>query len=113
GDAIFAHVGDSRAYLVRDGIAMQLSEDHTVLARMRAAGLEDTDTDEARRRWQGVLTNALGTGDATRVATFVVPLYSGDRLLLCSDGVHEYLREAEVGEVMVQAASPALAAQRY
>jgi len=112
GDAVFAHAGDSRAYLVRDGIAMQLSEDHTVLARMRAAGLEE-DSENDRERWQGVLTNALGIGDATRVATFMVPMYSGDRFLLCSDGVHEYLAEAEVGELMVEAPSPARAAQRF
>jgi serine/threonine protein phosphatase PrpC len=113
GDAIFAHAGDSRAYLVRDGIAMQLSEDHTVLARMRASGAADVDSEENHSRWQGVLTNALGIGDATRVATFVVPLYSGDRFLLCSDGVYEYLEEAEVGSMMVEAPSPARAAQSF
>jgi len=117
GDAIFAHAGDSRAYLVRDGIAIQLSEDHTVLARLRAAGVEETDpgvpeTSSARHRWRGVLTNALGIGDVTRVATFAVPMYSGDRILLCSDGVTEYLGEVELGEIMLKAASPALAANR-
>lgn len=110
GDAIFAHAGDSRAYLVRDQIAVQLSEDHTVLARMRASGSFDPGSES---RWSGVLTNALGIGDATRVATFMVPLYSGDRFLLCTDGIHEYLSEAEVGEVMVAAPSPARAAQKY
>lgn len=112
GDAVFAHAGDSRAYLVRDDIAMQLSEDHTVLARMRAAGL-DEDAKGGSDRWQGVLTNALGIGDATRVATFVVPLYSGDRFLLCTDGVHEYLSESDVGEIMVASPSPGRAAQQF
>ena len=122
GDAVFAHAGDSRAYLVRDGIAIQLSEDHTVLARLRAAGVEAPDEselsgDNASRnasydRWRGVLTNALGIGDVTRVATFAVPMYSGDRYLLCSDGVHEYFGEAELGEIVQGAASPAKAANR-
>ncbi|HLU68757.1 MAG TPA: protein phosphatase 2C domain-containing protein [Kofleriaceae bacterium] len=122
GDAVFAHAGDSRAYLVRDGIAMQLSEDHTVIARLRAAGVEEEAPDEEepagqgtaprdRQRWRGVLTNALGIGDVTRVATFAVPLYSGDRFLLCSDGVSEYLGEAELGPILTEAASPALAAR--
>jgi serine/threonine protein phosphatase PrpC len=110
GDAVFAHAGDSRAYLVRDGIAIQLSEDHTLLARLQAAGIEASGGDPAR--WKGVLTNALGMGGDTRVATFFVSLYSGDRVLLCSDGVHEYFEEAEIGEVLNQEASPALAARK-
>jgi serine/threonine protein phosphatase PrpC len=113
GDAVFAHAGDSRAYLVRDGIAIQLSEDHTLLSRLQAAGIDPEDEEgDASERWKGVLTNALGIGGDTRVATFIVSLYSGDRLVLCSDGVHEYLSEAEFGEVVVAKPSPALAAQR-
>src|SRR5690606_23340357 len=64
-----------------------------------------------RQRWRGVLTNALGIGDVTRVATFAVPLYSGDRFLLCSDGVREYPGEAELRPILTEAASPALAAR--
>lgn len=113
GDAVFAHVGDSRAYLVRDGIAMQLSEDHTLLARLRAAGIDPEAEGGNVNRFRGVLTNALGVGGDVRVATFVVSLYSGDRILLCSDGVHDYLEEAEIGEIMVSQPSPARASQRF
>ena len=113
GDAVFAHAGDSRAYLVRDEIAIQLSEDHTLLSRLQAAGVDPEDEDgDASERWKGVLTNALGIGGDTRVATFIVSLYSGDRIVLCSDGVHEYLSEAEFGEVVVAQPSPARAARR-
>jgi PPM family protein phosphatase len=114
GDAVFAHAGDSRAYLVRDGIAMQLSEDHTLLARLAASGIEPSDAAHGgpASRWKGVLTNALGIGDATRVSAFMVPLYSGDRILLCSDGVHDYLREVEIGQVLLEQPSPARAAQK-
>jgi serine/threonine protein phosphatase PrpC len=125
GDAVFAHAGDSRAYLVRDEIPIQLSEDHTVLARLRAAGADESDPAGAEgeaagdpserhrhRKWRGVLTNALGIGDVTRVATFAVPMYSGDRFVLTSDGVTEYVAEAELGRVVREAASPALAANR-
>jgi serine/threonine protein phosphatase PrpC len=111
GDAVVAHAGDSRAYLVRGGIAMQLTEDHTLLARLLAAGMPVDRTDESHR-WKGVITNALGFGDETKVVTFLVPLSDGDRLLLCSDGVSEYVSEAEVGEVLCQQPSPARAAQR-
>ena len=112
GEAIFAHAGDSRAYLVRDDIAMQLSEDHTLIARLQASGIDPTTGGAATARWKGVLTNALGIGDATRVATFIISLYSGDKILLCSDGVTEYLNESEIGQVLVSAPSPARAAQR-
>lgn len=112
GDAIFAHAGDSRAYLVRDQITIQLSEDHTLLARLEATGMTPNNKRRNNKRWKGVLTNALGIGDSTRVATFIVPLYSGDKLLLCSDGITEYVNENELGHVLINAPSPARAAQK-
>ncbi len=111
GDIVFAQCGDSRAYMVRDGIAMQLSEDHTLLARLLAAGV-DVDTSNEGSRFKSMLTNALGIGTECKVATFVVPLADGDRFLLCSDGITEYVLEAEIGEVLTQQPSPARGAQR-
>ncbi|MBP9086559.1 MAG: protein phosphatase 2C domain-containing protein [Kofleriaceae bacterium] len=111
GDAFFAHAGDSRGYLVRDGIAMQVTEDHTLLARLLAAGI-DVDTTGDGARFRSMLTNALGIGDECRVSTFVLPLADGDRFLLCSDGISEYLPEKEIGEVLTLQASPARAAQK-
>ena len=90
-DMVFAHCGDSRAYLVRDGIAMQLTEDHTLLARLLAAGV-DVDTEGEGSRFKSMLTNALGIGQECKVSTFVVPLADGDRFLLCSDGITEYVQ---------------------
>jgi PPM family protein phosphatase len=112
GDAIIAHAGDSRAYLVRGGIAMQLTEDHTLLARLMAAGLPMNEGQDVHR-WKGVITNALGFGDDTKVITFIVPLSDGDKLLLCSDGVSEYVTEVEVGQVLAAQPSPARAAQKF
>ena len=111
GDCVFAHAGDSRAYLVRDGIAMQLTEDHTLLARLMAAGVE-VDTTGEGSRFKSMLTNALGIGPECKVTTFIVPLADGDRFLLCSDGVSEYVSEAEVGEILCKQPSPARAAQK-
>jgi serine/threonine protein phosphatase PrpC len=111
GDIMFAHAGDSRAYLVRDGIAMQLTEDHTLLARLLAAGV-DVDTQGEGSRFKSMLTNALGIGTECKVSTFVVPVADGDRFLLCSDGITEYLAEAEIGEVLTKMPSPARSAQR-
>lgn len=111
GDIVFAHCGDSRAYLVRDGIAMQLTEDHTLLARLLAAGI-DVDVEGDGQRFKSMLTNALGIGHECKVSTFVVPIADGDRFLLCSDGITEYVREHEIGEVLTTSPSPARAAQR-
>ena len=90
-EMVFAHCGDSRAYIVRDGIAMQLTEDHTLLARLLAAGV-DVDTDGEGSRFKSMLTNALGIGQECKASTFVVPLADGNRFLLCSDGITEYVR---------------------
>jgi hypothetical protein len=109
GEALIAHAGDSRAYLVRDGVAVRITEDHTLLARLAEAGV---DTREEPQRWRGVVTNALGIGEPTWIASAAVPLADGDRLLFCSDGVSEYLDEAELGELLTEQPSPARAAQR-
>jgi serine/threonine protein phosphatase PrpC len=111
GEAMIAHAGDSRAYLVRDGVAMRITEDHTLLARLAEAGVDLGGGGEATR-WKGVVTNALGIGEPTWIATFAVPLADGDRLLLCSDGVSEYYKEEEIGEVLTKTPSPSKAAQK-
>lgn len=110
-ELVFAHAGDSRAYIVRDNIAMQLTEDHTLLSRLLAAGI-DVDLSGEGSRFRSMLTNALGIGQECKVATFVVPLADGDRFLLCSDGISEYVPEPEVGTVLTSSASPARAAQK-
>lgn len=111
GHAVCAHAGDSRAYLVRDGISMQVTEDHTLLARLLAAGI-DVDTSGDGARFRSMLTNALGIGSECKVSTLLLPLAEGDRLLLCTDGVSEYVGEAEVGEVLISKAEPEAAARR-
>lgn len=110
-ELVFAHAGDSRAYIVRDGISMQLTEDHTLLQRLLAAGI-DVDVSGDGARFRSMLTNALGIGQECKVSTFVVPLADGDRFMLCSDGISEYVPENEVGEVLVKQPSPARAAQK-
>ena len=110
-ELVFAHAGDSRAYIVRDNIAMQLTEDHTLLSRLLAAGI-DVDLSGEGSRFRSMLTNALGIGQECKIATFVVPLADGDRFLLCSDGISEYVPEPEIGQVLTTQPSPARAAQK-
>lgn len=90
--ALVAHVGDSRAYLLRDGRLRVLTEDHSWVAERVKQGL--LTEDEARRhRWRNVITNALGATDAFRLDLAHVLLRPGDRLLLVSDGVSALLTE--------------------
>ena len=95
-ELVFAHAGDSRAYIVRDGIAMQLTEDHTLLQRLLTAGI-DVDVSGDGARFRSMLTNALGIGQECKVATFCVPLADGDRFLLCSDGISDAATSAKSG----------------
>ncbi len=94
-DAYVAHVGDSRTYLVADGTARRLTSDHTVAEVMRRAG-ELTDEEARNSPTRSVLCNAIGIEEATAIDHAHVRLRRGDRLLLCSDGLHEYLPDDEV-----------------
>lgn len=97
GVARFAHVGDSRAYLLRDGILRQLTEDHTVAAEYVAAGR--LSPDEAKTHPQrNMITRALGLTRNLLVDEFEEPTISGDRFLLCSDGVNSMLDDQEIAD---------------
>ncbi|HEX2676029.1 MAG TPA: protein phosphatase 2C domain-containing protein, partial [Polyangiales bacterium] len=85
--AITAQVGDSRVYLVREGRAEQITEDHTLIAWQLKKGL--ITPDEARMsRQKNVITRAVGSRDYVQVDMNSVPVQSGDSFLLCSDGLH-------------------------
>lgn len=99
GVARGAHVGDSRAYLLRDGALRQLTTDHTVVGEYVAAGR--ITADEARTHPQrNMLTRALGLVPELDVDTFEERLVPGDRLLLCSDGLTSMLPEETVAELL-------------
>ncbi|MCC7386698.1 MAG: Stp1/IreP family PP2C-type Ser/Thr phosphatase [Deltaproteobacteria bacterium] len=97
---IVGSVGDSRAYLVREGKAWQVTEDHTLVQLQLKAGL--VTPDQAKVSPKGnVITRAVGPRDYVQVDTFVVPAQSGDRYLLCSDGLHGYLETPEIAPIML------------
>ena len=88
---ITAQVGDSRIYLVRDGEAAQLTEDHTLIAWQIKQGII-TAEEAARSPHKNVITRAVGSRDYVQVDTACFPVRAGDAFLLCSDGLHGYLR---------------------
>ncbi len=84
--ARFAHIGDSRAYLLRDGELRQISDDHSLVGEMVRDG-RLTLEEAAVHPHRSILSRALGTESQARIDEFTEDLLSGDVLLLCSDGL--------------------------
>jgi serine/threonine protein phosphatase PrpC/CRP-like cAMP-binding protein len=93
--AIVAHAGDSRLYLLRDGKAHQLTEDHTMATRYVKMALL-TPKQAAESPAGGRLLRAVGFHEHARLDTLHFELAPGDRLLLCSDGLSRYLAREEM-----------------
>jgi PPM family protein phosphatase len=109
--ALFAHVGDSRAYLLRAGDLRQLTDDHTLVARMVRSG-EISEAEAGVHPHRSVLIRALGTDPEVEVDEFDVALTDGDRLLLCSDGLTGMVTEEQIVAILSAAPDPQDAADR-
>jgi protein phosphatase len=88
---VFAQVGDSRIYQVRDGSVSQLTEDHTLINWQLKQGLISPE-EALTSRHKNVITRAVGSKEYVQVDTGVVDLQHGEVYLLCSDGLHGYLQ---------------------
>jgi PPM family protein phosphatase len=86
GSVVFGHVGDSRAYLIRDGKLEQLTEDHSLVAELVRSGKLSPEEAETHPQ-RSVITRALGTDPDVDVDTFSIPTQPGDLFMLCSDGL--------------------------
>jgi PPM family protein phosphatase len=109
--AQIAHVGDSRAYLLRDGELSRLTTDHTVVNRLVQQGRimpEDAD----RHPQRSYLERALGVDPEVEVDVHVLDMAPGDRVLLCSDGLFGMIDDDLIQNVLEQESSPQRAAER-
>jgi protein phosphatase len=99
GSAWLAHVGDSRAYLLRGGRLTQLSEDQTLVAKLVRDGVL-TEEEAARSDHNNIILQALGTMPQVEPEIWSEPLRlaAGDVLVLCSDGLHGLVSDAEIAE---------------
>jgi protein phosphatase len=86
---VVAHVGDSRAYLLRGGRLQPLTRDHTIVEELAGRGLL-TPEEVERHPYKNVLSRNLGSRPDARVDVSEVEVKPGDRLLLCSDGLYGY-----------------------
>ena len=96
--AVTAQVGDSRIYRLRNSKAEQLTEDHTLINWQIKQGLI-TEEEARMSRHRNVITRAVGNREYVQVDTAIVPVAPGDQFLLCSDGLHSYLRTDEISSV--------------
>jgi PPM family protein phosphatase len=100
GKAWLAHIGDSRAYLLRKGKLMQLSEDQTLVAKMVREGAI-TQEEANHSPVQNVILQALGASNQIKpvITSSGIPLHSGDVLILCSDGVFNMVPDTAIADI--------------
>jgi protein phosphatase len=106
-----AHVGDSRAYLLRAGSMDQLTADHSLVAEKVRVGIltpQEADASEL----QSVLTRAVGTNGSVDVDTDEQALLEGDFLLLCSDGLTRMVTDPEIASTLLTSATAQESADR-
>ncbi|HEU5228120.1 MAG TPA: Stp1/IreP family PP2C-type Ser/Thr phosphatase [Ktedonobacteraceae bacterium] len=99
--ALIANVGDSRAYLIRNGQARQVSQDHSWVEEQVRAGLLTRDQAHSHAQ-RNVITRSLGTQSDVEVDLFSEQLEEGDTLLLCSDGLSGYVTEDDLRVIVDQ-----------
>jgi serine/threonine protein phosphatase PrpC len=95
----FGHVGDSRAYLIRDASMEQLTEDHSLVNELLKTGRLSREEAETHPQ-RSVITRALGTDPDVDVDTFSVRAENGDLFLLCSDGLTDMVSEESILDVV-------------
>lgn len=108
--AQIAHVGDSRAYLLREGQLSRLTQDHTVVGRLVQQGrLHQEDADRHPQR--SYLERALGVDSDVEVDVHVLDFKPGDRVLLCSDGLFGMVDDDLITRVLTEYSDPQRAAE--
>jgi serine/threonine protein phosphatase PrpC len=100
-ELLFAHLGDSRLYLVRGGLAEQLTSDHSWVNEQLAQG--SITPDEAKtHKMRGAVTRAIGAEEAAAPDLSSLRLRPGDYLLFCTDGLSDAVQRAEIGDTVAR-----------
>jgi serine/threonine protein phosphatase PrpC len=94
-------VGDSRAYLLRDGELIQLSRDHTQVQEMVDRGIMRAK-DAVNHPMGHILSRAVGVRDEVQIDQVAGEVFPGDVFLLCSDGLHGYVDEKEIARLLAR-----------
>jgi len=97
-----AHIGDSRAYLYREGELQLLTQDHSLVNELLQKG-ELTEEEAANHPRRNILTRALGTVESPQIDQFNLGVQQGDLFLLCTDGLHNLVNEKEIRQILAEA----------
>jgi len=109
--AYIGHVGDSRAYLVTEKDLQQITQDHSLVARLIELG-QATPEEAMTHPQRNILYRALGQGSGMEVDTYFQLLPASSQLLLCSDGLWGAVPEREMAAIIAAAPSPQIACRR-
>jgi PPM family protein phosphatase len=101
GVVTFANVGDSRAYLLRDGVLQRLSEDHSLVGELVRRG-EISEAEAERHPQRNVITRVLGTEPSVDVDTWTLQARDGDVVLLCTDGLTTMVPESAIAQLLAR-----------
>jgi len=97
--AYIAHVGDSRAYCVRDGEIIQITEDHSLVHEQLKSGLI-TEEEAKTHQLKNIITRSVGVQEEVEVDTIVWKIQPGDSYLLCSDGLSNMMNDDEMQDII-------------
>ncbi len=96
---VYAHVGDSRIYRLRDSELEQLTKDHSLLRQLSDAGkIDDYQSGEAL--YKGIITKAIGTGLSVDPSVHTADVMTNDVYLMCSDGLSDMLTSKEIEDIL-------------
>ncbi len=99
GRLLLGHIGDSRAYRLRDGALQQITKDHSLLQEQIDAGILTPEQAQYAAN-KNLVTRALGVEDLVLMETHLHEVQSGDIYLMCSDGLSDMLRDQQIADVM-------------
>lgn len=111
GRLFIAHVGDSRCYRLRDGRLDQLTVDHTLVGEFVREG-RITEEQARTHPQRSIITRALGVEPAVPIDSITLEVASGDRFLICSDGLYGMLYDEEIQSYLVSIADPQQCAEQ-
>ncbi|MBM7855746.1 protein phosphatase [Desulfohalotomaculum tongense] len=98
-EVLVAHVGDSRAYLLRDNKITQVTDDHSLVGELVKNGSITEELAQIHPK-RNILTQAVGVLPSIDVDLYRIPLHKDDKLLLCTDGLTNHLKGSEINEIV-------------
>ena len=112
GNSLYlAQVGDSRAYIVRDGVAQQITKDQSLMQQLIEAGEMTPDQAEVSER-RNIILQALGPDSSVRPDFTQQPVARGDTLVICSDGLTTHLRASDIARIVTASRDPDVACEQ-